>query len=156
MRKIWIPSLVNRRRIDREYYRIEKNNVFNSKMGDTQIQIMAANKELSSNINFKYISNIPVFYWPQLPPELSELIHKFIEKKETMIFQINYSQKYPFVQPEYKIIYYKGVYKQLIEKLITIYNKREWSTAMLAEKDILLFATLFNETIANECLSSLL
>lgn len=118
--------------------------------------MMAANKMMSSNVNLRYVSRPPVFYWRQLPPELSELINSFIQNEETIIFEIKYDIDYPFTKPVYKLIYYKGVFENLVKELIDIYNKRGWEACIHVDKDIILFATLFNETITNESLSLLL
>ena len=108
------------------------------------------------NLTILYCENQPIFYFPNLPIEISEYINTFINRKIHVQIQIKFKNDYPFKPPVFKIVGFKNTVNYSINKEIYIYLKyktklynekldKTWTPALLIEKTILdLFTTINN------------
>lgn len=107
------------------------------------------------NLTIKYKKKTDVFYFPNLPPEMSQHINKYSDSELILQIQIKINSEYPFKPPEFKIIGMKnklkyGFDKQIynfIKFKINLYNntlKENWNAAITIDKNILDFFTKIN------------
>ena len=129
------------------YFGISKNYTINTFIPNFENRII--------NLTIIYCENQPIFYFPDLSTEISEYIHKFINRKIHVQIQIKFKNDYPFSPPVFKIVGLKNTVNYSINKEIYIYLKyktklynekldKTWTPALLIEKTILDFFTTIN------------
>ena len=107
------------------------------------------------NLTVLYRKNQPIYYFPNLPLEINEYIHYFVNPTIHVQIQIKFDDNYPFTPTVYRIVGLKntinnGIDKEIYTylkyktKLYNEYIKTNWTPAILIEKNILDFFTTIN------------
>ena len=107
------------------------------------------------NLTIKHEIEQDVFYFPNLPNEMSEHINKFAKSEIILQIQIRLKSDYPFKPPEFVLVGMKnklkyGFDKQIyhfIKYKINLHNKNlkeKWCATITIDKNILDFFTKIN------------